>query len=173
MVLEEANKLTGPPNFTRWNMILVVVNSDHYGGYCSGDIAWTYKSAADAGLMAQHELAHVFGLFDEYENLCDENDPLGPDPLDELNISSDPAAPRWKKKNETIQIYPKTDSDHCLGADGGDDGSIGSFQGGNHTHLAYYRPAFRCRMRDLEDAFCGVCKKHLETSLYPLPVQTG
>jgi hypothetical protein len=127
-----ARAISGVP----WDHVLVLVNSDQYGG-----MAVHYATATtgqpDFAQVAVHELGHTLGLLgDEYvADDCIRSDALGlPD-----NITDDPDDPPWA---------------HWVGDEG-----IDAFEGAwNCPDL--YRPAEHCKMRD-SGAFCAVCKELL------------
>lgn len=163
-LLDAADNYNAPAGATGWDMYLVIVNSSAYGGYCSGNIAWSYAGEEMVGTMTAHELGHVLGLLDEYENPCSSKDSKGLPSLVEPNISSSVKyAPWWKGKEGSPTKY-KND---CAAVSPDKAGVVAAFKGGNHTHYRYYRPASRCRMRCLPDSFCPVCSQHIRSQLYP------
>lgn len=50
-------------------------------------------------------------------------------------------------------------------------GTVGAFEGAHYYHCGAYRPEFNCRMRQLGQPYCGVCRKRITETLSPhLPI---
>lgn len=46
-----------------------------------------------------------------------------------------------------------------------DDLKVGLFEGANFVHCGFYRPVYRCRMRDQRQPFCPVCREQIDKIL--------
>ncbi len=119
-------------NFPTYDQVLILVNSQYYGG--SGGAYATSSTNAASNEISIHEIGHSFSfLIDEYYagdrfsregiNMTQETDPL--------NV-------RWKNwyNDNGIGIYQ-----HCCS--------------GNSA--SWYRPHQNCKMRALSNPFCSVC----------------
>jgi hypothetical protein len=119
-------------NFPIYDIVLILVNSPHYGG--SGGPIAVSSLHPDANEIAIHELGHSFvGLIDEYyagDGFANE----GINMTQETNPSNVKWT-NWINQNGT-GIYQ-----HCCG--------------GNSA--SWYRPHQNCKMRFLGNSFCSVC----------------
>ena len=123
-------------NFPAYDQIVVLVNSQEYGGSGGGNIATTSMHPS-ADQIAIHELGHSFGnLRDEYwagNQYATENGV-------NMTQQTNPALVKWANwiGDNGIGIYQ-----HCCG--------------GNSEF--WYRPHQNCKMRFLAADFCSVCRE--------------
>ncbi|UCC45079.1 MAG: hypothetical protein JSU65_03940, partial [Candidatus Zixiibacteriota bacterium] len=132
-----------------WDHILVLVNTDKYGG-SGGTIAVTsmHPSAPDIIL---HELGHSFGqLADEYESAYPGYPPGDYEP----NVDYDFSGPglKWNIWVEAGTPLP-TPENSAYGS------VVGAFEGARYLTTGIYRPWYVCLMRALGVAFGPVCKE--------------
>ena len=123
-------------NFPAYDQIIVLVNSQEYGGSGGNNIATSSMHPA-ANQIAIHELGHSFGnLRDEYWAGNQYATESGVNMTQQTN----PALVKWANwmGDNGIGIYQ-----HCCG--------------GNSS--SWYRPHQNCKMRALGDDFCSVCKE--------------
>lgn len=177
-----------------WNKILVIVNSDRYGGR-GGSIATFSKAEShwegapiDWADIMVHELGHGFGLADEYMYFfgCDldgpENDNWDPKlSLNRPNVDCDTInraitrdTVKWSDLILDSTPIPTKVNNDCSKCDytGSpvDDGVIGIFEGAYYHHCGVYRSEYNCAMNrgtvdGGEGRFCTVCQRHIEKEL--------
>ena len=130
-------------NFPSYDQVLMVVNSDEYGG--SGGVWATSSTHSSAGQIAIHEIGHSFaGLADEY-------------------WAGDVYAA--EKPNMTQTTDPNT----VKWADWMNIGNVGIYQHGTTgLQASWYRPHQNCKMRFLSSPFCGVCSESIIDKIYSL-----
>jgi hypothetical protein len=141
------------------DVIVVVVNTDRYGGggmvldYCT-----VTSDNSSSNLVFVHEFGHTFGfLADEYIGNVAYNDmyPAGIEPL-EPNITREINRERMKWKELLTADTPiptPTDAENA--------GSlVGAFEGGGYVKEGIYRPQLRCWMGSLNPnaGLCVVCQ---------------
>ena len=119
-------------NFPLYDIVLVLVNTPHYGG--SGGAIAVSSLHTSANNVAIHELGHSFGrLADEYYA----GDVYA---REEANMTQEtnPNLVKWKNwlGTNNIGIY-----NHCCGGASAD----------------WYRPHQQCKMRYINSPFCAVC----------------
>ncbi|GAB5536824.1 MAG: hypothetical protein Rubg2KO_30730 [Rubricoccaceae bacterium] len=140
-----------------WDLILVIVNDDKYGGAGGGlSVISMHGQAVD---LARHEVGHTFGgLADEYTygtpGSCTE-------PNCPPNVTPSPsrAALKWAPWVDASTPLPTPDSPTF-----GDD--VGAFEGAFYTTTGMYRPHRNCMMRSLGVSFCPVCREHMVHRVY-------
>lgn len=161
----------------------VIVNSTHHGGAGFERGFWT-TTRQGWWNTALHELGHgMFGLGDEYDGAGSGktwnpswNEPKYPNVTANLNeetlkwrdlLTDHVPVPTLLKKNDRGR--------NPLTADG-----VGVFEGAGRMDYGLYRPAYDCRMRSKQVAFCEVCEEHIvrfltmEGELVPdSPVESG
>lgn len=144
---------------------IVLVNYPVYGGWGAGEISWSSCHPDLFIPLAIHELAHTFGLYDEYENACGVADESG-STMKTPNISSSSKSPLWRNQvNDAWYVKTKSHSTDCDFEPPVPQVPIGAFAGGYYRHVKYYRPAEKCRMRSLNDDFCAVCKAQINLQI--------
>lgn len=153
--------------------ILVIVNTDEYGG---GGIYNSYQVASSDNPLTLpvtvHEFGHSFaGLADEYFYADEEDEfyPLDVEPW-EANITTlvdfnskwadlvDLSLPSPVIKNDSIgDRTSQMDNNYTI-----QDYPIALYEGGGYRLKGIYRPTFTCRMRDNKyPKFCPVCEKEI------------
>ena len=150
-----------------WDAILVLVNHQEYGG--SGSevngiaVCSLHPSAAQ---IAIHELGHVLGLADEYDDLGGTY--VGPEP-EEANATISLTADKWSARVTAANLPTMTAAAGCTsrppGAIDPEPGAIGLYEGASRFACGIYSPAFNCKMRTLGFPFCIVCEDHLRDRL--------
>jgi hypothetical protein len=171
LVLGAVKQIQFPATVTPHKTLVIVNYGLFGGGKQSGSVAWTSLAPGLFESTGLHELGHLLGLSDEYEQPCDDPEGSSGD-LCLPNISSSPVMPRWKplfsptglptyvvkkksKKPCEASLKPKLRP------------AVGAWQGGYSTHRRYYRPSENCRMRVVTDDFCAVCTEFLRWRLLP------
>jgi hypothetical protein len=160
----------------QWHRILVVVNSPIYGG-AGGTPAIT--STTPGWLeVAMHEMGHaIYGFADEYPYwaACNEgghNNFVGAEPANaNVTTVTDRATIKWGSlilPSTPMPTGPNLDCNQCddtinpLFAD-----AVGTFEGADYYHCGIYRPQANCKMRQLNQPFCEVCKQTIRQTLQP------
>lgn len=156
-----------------WAQILVLVNSDVYGG-TGGRIAVS-SVGGNWRETALHEFGHAaFGLADEYEYYlgCQGDpqvDPPGthdhhlPNELKQPNVTvnSNPSTIKWADLLTPGTHIPTMSDPNCAQCDRRPSpvlaGTVGAFEGAHYYHCGCFRPEYDCRMRHLGAAYCAVC----------------
>lgn len=149
-----------------WDAIVVIVNHQEYGG--SGSEAngtAVYSLHLLSVNIALHELGHVLGLADEYDDLGGTY--VGAEPS-EPNVTTSITADKWSAQ-VTASALPTLENATCTPRAGSvidpEPGAIGLYEGGKRYACGIYSPAFTCMMRDNTRAFCAVCEAHLRDRL--------
>jgi len=132
--------------------MIVVVNTDTYGGSGGVGAGVAVASRAEAAITLLHELGHLFGLLDEYDRpnvLASFAESVAPN----LASSSVRTDLPWADL-----VAPKT----FLPTDGHrvPDATVGAFSVDDDG--TSYRPQWRCRMRHtVTGSYCAVCERHI------------
>jgi IgA Peptidase M64 len=149
-----------------WDGAIVVVNHQEYGGSGDGfNAIAVYSLAATATEIAIHELAHAFGLADEYDDYDEdaEDHYTGTEP-DEANVTIDLTAAKWSTLL-TASNLPTWSSPDCTVPNEGqadpEPGAVGLYEGAAYCHCGIYRPQHDCKMRHLGVPFCAVCDAYI------------
>jgi IgA Peptidase M64 len=162
------------PQFT---VAIVVVNSTVYGG--SGGSVGTYSLAAGATEIALHELGHsAYGLADEYPYYAGGNEtghdhhPAGEPTESNVTTNSNRATLKWGWAVAPTTAVPTMSNPNCSTVDSRPStvptGTVGLFEGAHYYHCGAYRPEYECKMRDLGQPFCRVCKQAIWNRIGPL-----
>jgi hypothetical protein len=161
----------------QWHMALLAVNSPVYGG--SGGAVATFSKATGAVEVALHEMGHTaFGFADEYEYYAGcakdsgHNKHSGSEPSQpNITTNKNRATTKWRSLIQASTVVPTTVNANCAGCDPQPSpvtaSTVGLFEGGDYYHCGVYRPAFDCRMRNLNQPFCGVCQSVIVKKLTP------
>jgi hypothetical protein len=145
-----------------WDAAVVVVNHLEYGGSGNGSngIA-VYSLAPTATQIAIHELGHVLGLADEYDDLIDRWPGMEPD---EPNATADTSAAKWGSFVTAANLPTWSSTDCSVSNEGVADpepGAVGAYEGASRYRCGIYRPTHDCMMRHLGVPFCVVCDTHI------------
>jgi len=162
----------------QWNATLMVVNTETYGG--SGGLVPVFSTAPQAFEIALHEMGHsLFKLADEYPYYagCSEADHdryIGTEPP-EPNVTTDPRGAKWQ--HLLTAAVPTTRNANCGRCDDQSSpvaaNAVGTFEGARYFKCGLFRPAFNCRMNQLGQPFCGVCRDVIRRVLAPHLPATG
>ncbi len=160
----------------QYAMVMVMVNTATYGG-TGGQVA-VFSLAPQADEIALHEMGHTaFGLADEYELWAG----CGVDTDHDRHQALEPVYPnvttnasattiKWRNLLTTQQI-PTTRNADCTKCDPQPTpvphGTVGAFEGAHYYHCGAFRPEFNCRMRQLGQPYCAVCRQRIIDTLEP------
>ena len=142
--------------------IIVMVNSDKYGGGAIYNFYAVSTMHTMAAYVLPHEFGHSFGgLADEYvdEELSYGSlhvtpyEPLEPNITNLKNFDS-----KWKSMLAPGTAIPTEPDDHIPATT---NGPLGVYEGAGYAAKGVYRPTMHCMMRDYAP-FCPVCAKRLE-----------
>lgn len=147
------------------NHIIVLVNSDKYGGggvYNHFSILTSQNR--NSHLVFIHEIGHGFaGLGDEYEDgdsfdeeiiISRKFEPASPNLTTLVNFDS-----KWKGKIDVNVPIPTPKTAQYKNV-------IGVFEGGGYSSKGVYRPSQNCLMRELgAKSFCEVCEDVIEKTI--------
>ena len=154
-----------------WNAIVMIVNTTDYGGAALGQVAVCSKHPQTIDI-ALHELGHVFGLADEYEEGLGKYQP--PEPAS-VNVTKKTAGLKWGAMVLPTTAVPTRVNVACRrqGPTGPvPKGIIGALEGAKGHECNIYRPSAACKMRDVGDDFCAVCQDHISAKLAPYLTNT-
>ncbi len=141
-----------------YDEIVILVNTDHYGG---GGIYHFYSTCSSDNVYSDyiftHEFGHEFaGLGDEYYNsevsVQDfyplDTEPWEPNLTTLINFES-----KWKKMLDKGTSIPTLISEESKT-------KVGVFEGGGYMTKGVFRPFYDCSMKSIKyNAFCPVCQK--------------
>ena len=153
--------------------VVVVVNSQILGGNGWPGVA-VFTLFEDFDRNTIHELAHTFGLADEYESDIGDLPPPGLFAafidLGFANISFH--ADRWFldafKWGRFIAPGTTLPTQRYGDPPGPEPpGTVGAYEGAFYLHRGAYRPEIRCAMKYHRDPFCRVCREHILNRLGP------
>ncbi len=165
------------------HMVMVIVNTDEYGG--SGGSVATFSTNSSAVEIGLHEMGHTaFGFADEYEYYsgCGSGETghdqySGGEPVEpNVTANADPATIKWASVlTAASDGLPTTRNADCSNCDTQANPQaadyVGAYEGARYFHCGCFRPSFNCRMRALGNPFCGVCQQVIADTLQPfLPV---
>lgn len=136
------------------DLIVVVVNTDSYGGAGNGVVAVADRAHPN---IIVHESGHAFaGLADEYDD-----DVPGYNTRISANITSNNTLEtvHWNHWIEDSTPVPTPDVDAWRNV-------VGVFEGAGYRSTGWYRPKHTCRMRSNNADFCEVCAETWVLKLY-------
>jgi hypothetical protein len=163
LVVDETKAFTAAAAVPDWDVVLVVVNDDTYGG--SGGVLGVFSDNASAIEIARHEYGHSFSLLaDEYSTSypgyppCDD---VGGGPPCDPNVTNQTvrAAIKWAPWIAGSTPVPTPDTGAYANA-------VGLFEGARYLASGMYRPRHTCLMRQLAVPFCEVCRQEYVLRLY-------
>ncbi len=141
-----------------WDYIFVLVNDYTYGG--SGTAGYMAVTSLNqyAPEIVVHESGHmVAGLADEYEDPWDGFEPAEDEP--NITTDSNPENLKWSVwVGENIPLPTPEAAKY--------ESAIGMFEGARYQAQDIYRPKMNCKMRELGQPFCEVCREALIEALY-------
>jgi hypothetical protein len=164
-----------------FSVVLVVVNSDIYGG--SGGSVGVFSLALGATEIALHEMGHTaFGLADEYAYYAggvepdhDHHPPVEPSEPN-VTINTDRQTLKWNWAVVMATPLPTMSNPDCSAVDNRPStvptGTVGLFEGAHYYHCGGYRAEHDCKMRALSVPFCLVCQ-HAITTRIAAPVSSN
>jgi hypothetical protein len=140
--------------------IIVLVNDSFYGG--SGGPISVVSTHTDSVLIAQHEFGHSFSrLTDEYTTAVPDfpacSDITGPACEPNATDRTDRPTIKWNAWIDLLTPIPTSSTDTV---------HVGLFQGARYSPTTYYRSKSRCRMNELADPFCEICRQTFVLTLY-------
>ena len=160
--------------------ILILVNSDKYGGATILPVSAVSRGTPDWVRAATHEMGHgAFDLADEYSHVSD-CDAVEPDHWQFNGV--EPARPnitavvglnglKWAALVDPSTLVPTTSNPDFTECDSQPSpvppGTVGEFDGAGTYHSGLYRPEFDCRMRTYTTNFCAVCRQRIREVLKP------
>ena len=161
-----------------FSAIVVVVNSTIYGG--SGGTVAVYSMAGGATEIALHEIGHsAFDLADEYPFYAGGAEPdrehhPGPEPTEpNVTTNAEGATLKWRAVVTPNTAIPTMANPNCATADTRPSpvpaGTVGLFEGAHYYHCDAYRPEYTCKMRDLGQPFCRVCRDTIAARITRAP----
>jgi hypothetical protein len=143
------------------DFVVVLVNSDTYGG-CAGGSFVLQTRTARAGDILAHELAHaMFNLADEYaEGSCSST-------RGAVNVSSSARRDElpWTDLINTNRLpTPVENATETM---------VGAFEGAGYCAAGMYRPQLHCMMRQVGWPMCAVCKREMQRYFKSLEIKGG
>ncbi|SDJ46880.1 von Willebrand factor type A domain-containing protein [Paraburkholderia steynii] len=165
--------------------VMVIVNTNEYGGSSDGRVA-KFSTAPNSAEIALHEMGHlVFGFADEYDcRTCVAGETghdhySGPEPPEpNVTINTDRNTMKWRASlTSTTDALPTTTNADCTTQDTQANPQsatyVGAYDGADYFHCGCYRPSFNCRMRALGNPFCLVCQQAIRDALHQfLPAES-
>lgn len=150
------------PLFTEYDILLVVVNSERYGG--SGGAMAVTSVNVDAFDVAAHELGHSFGdLADEYESAGSRAATERPN----VTAVTERELIKWNHWIEEETPVPTPEESGYADA-------IGLFEGAMYESEGWYRPHYNSKMRGLGQPWGAVNAEQLVRKIYePLALFEG
>ncbi len=162
----------------QFSAVVVVVNSTIYGG--SGGAVAVFSLAGGATEIALHEIGHsAFRLADEYQFYAGGSEPgreqhPGPEPTEpNVTTNANPATLKWRTVVTPGTAIPTMSNPDCATVDTRPStvppGTVGAFEGAHYYHCGAYRPEYNCKMRELGQPFCRVCRDAIAPRITPPP----
>ncbi|HZI49638.1 MAG TPA: M64 family metallopeptidase, partial [Pyrinomonadaceae bacterium] len=145
--------------------VLVIANEARYGG-CHPGGNRLYATSGSGWQVVAHEYGHGIGhLYDEY--WPDDAEPHNStQEINVLNCSTklDKNQLSWRQfVSASLSIPPMT-----VLKEGMDPlTTVGMFEGCDYSPSGIYRPAFTCRMKEIESPFCPVCQAFMRNAVAP------
>ena len=95
-----------------------------------------------------------------------------------VTINTNRSTIKWNAQlTSTTDALPTTSNPDCTKRDAQANPKaadyVGAYEGADYFHCGCYRPSFNCRMRELNNPFCGVCQAVIRSTLQPfLPAES-
>jgi hypothetical protein len=167
------------------HLTIVIVNSSEYGGSSDGRVAKLSTNSSSAEI-ALHEMGHLaFSFADEYDcysctaTETGHNNYSGGEPAQpNVTTNTDRNTIKWKAQlTSATDTLPTTSNADCTKSDTQSNPKaanyVGAYEGADYYHCGCYRPSFNCRMKALNNPFCGVCQAVIRATLQPfLPAES-
>jgi len=147
-----------------YDQIIILVNSDKYGGGGIYNFYCTVSSDNEySNYVVTHEFGHAFGgLGDEYyTSQVSTNDlyPLDVEPWEPNLTTMVSFDKKWKSMIQSGTPVPTPNSVKYKEF-------VGAFEGGGYESKGVYRPMYDCSMKSISyNNFCPVCKKALQNMI--------
>ena len=147
------------PGYDEHSYIIAIFNSNYYtGGGGRYTFASTYCGPGNNTLMqnvAIHEFSHSFALLgDEYQSNTAQVNPAQFPIFNDRNVTTRNVREEIPWNYLTNPPAPLiTCTGDCFSSSG-----IGLYQGANYNQFGWYRPAPNCKMRNVLQPFCQVCR---------------
>ena len=147
-----------------YDLAIVVVNDERYGGAAIGRTSTVSMSAA-AREVAVHEVGHSFAdLGDEYESAGPPDTPRVERPnATQQTIRSSIKWSSWISPGTPIPTPETIDTKTGDPVHGKE---VGLFEGANYNTSGWFRPKYECKMRTSSWPFCEVCTEALILHVY-------
>jgi hypothetical protein len=161
---DEAVLAAAARDVPEFNLAVVLSNDTTYGG-SGGDVPCV-SANPDSAEILRHELGHTIGdLADEYEDpypgygLCSRADDCREPNVTLRNVRADI---KWLDWIAATTPVPTPEDGQIAG--------VGVFEGARYLSSGVYRPVESgCKMRELDEPFCPVCKEGLVRAFWNLP----
>ncbi len=156
------------------HVMMVVVNTNEYGG--SGGAVATFSTASGASDIGIHETGHTaFGFADEYDYWSDcseaghDHYAGGEPPQPNVTANTNWPTLKWGSLVAATTALPTMANPDCTKCDGRASpvpaGTVGAFEGADYFKCGAYRPEHNCKMRQLGQPFCAVCRQVIRQHL--------
>jgi hypothetical protein len=140
-----------------YDLPVILVNDTEYGG--SGGVPAIASANALSAELALHEIGHSFaGLADEYEEQLS-----GYPDVEAANTTRETAREfiKWRNWIGSDIPVPTPETFEYVN-------DVGLFEGAYFHPVGWYRPKMDCRMRNLSQPFCEVCRETHVLTIYSL-----
>lgn len=147
-------------NALPFDAVIIVANSEVYGGGGIYNYYATCYTGAKAKEVLIHEFSHSFaGLADEYaDNDSDTGlQPVYAEPYEKNITTLVDFSSKWGSMIKKTTPIPTPATEEYLN-------EVGVFEGASYMSKGFYRPYQHCMMRDLS-TFCPVCSKVINDML--------
>jgi hypothetical protein len=160
---QPAESQTAAANVPNWDKLLVLVNSNTYGG--SGGFAAVASTQSDSVEVMRHEFGHQFTqLDDEYDTpfpgfpTCSDRDPLSPCGPNTTDVTAR-AQIKWNGWISAATPIPTTNPI-------ADPVGAGLWLGARYAQPGMYRQCFNGKMKELNRPFCRVDSEAFVKRIY-------
>ncbi|MFO0984550.1 MAG: M64 family metallopeptidase [Planctomycetota bacterium] len=153
-----------------WDMALVMVNSDLYGGgeWPEASVGMFSLGASPDGTPAwqtgMHEIGHAFLLGDEYGATGTWNAAFGEPTEKNITMNANPATVKWAPYI-TLNPVPTVVCTSSAAISPYPPATIGMFEGGARVKCGLFHSEWICKMRHHGYPFCAVCRDAIKAEL--------